>query len=207
MAQTDSAKVKKVDARIERSRALIIDAFERLVMEQPFEKITVSAIAREAQVDRKTFYQHFGSIEGVLRAIGDNAVTAIVEEVEQEIARERAAGTEDKETIVHTFFQAISEAISSNILVNIALFESVPNEVLISDLRIPLERELISHNIISLDVPEETRNYYFSFTLGGILSAYRSWMRSGGDPFKLDEVSDIATKLTMNGILSVLELN
>lgn len=207
MAQTDAKKAKKVDARIERSRTLIIDAFERLVMSEPFEKITVSAIAREAQVDRKTFYQHFGSIEGVLRAIGDEAVTNIVEEVEQEIARERAAGTEDKETIVHTFFQAVSESISSNILVNIALFEAVPNEVLIAHLRVPLQRELIDHNIITLDIPAETLDYYFSFALGGILSAYRSWMRAGGDPFKLDEVSDIATKLTMNGITSVLELN
>lgn len=197
---------KKVDARIARSRTLIIEAFERLVISQPFDKLTVSAIAREAQVDRKTFYQHFGSIEGVMRAIGDDAVTGIVDEVEQALSQHKV-DPDNTEDLAHVFFDAVNDSISSNILVNIALFEAVPNEVLISHLRAPLERELIERNLITLDVPEETLSYYFAFVLGGILSAYRTWMKLGGDPFKLDEVSDIATELAMNGVAQVIKIN
>lgn len=206
MSQSASVKPKKVDARIERSRALIIDAFERLVITQPFEKLTVSAIAREAQVDRKTFYQHFGSIEGVMRAIGDDAVMGIMNEVEHELAQHKIDAS-DKYELAHAFFKAVSESVSSNILVNIALFEAVPNEVLISHLRAPLERELLARKTITLNVPEETLNYYFSFVLGGILAIYRSWMKESGDPFRLDEISDIATALAMDGISSVLKVN
>lgn len=206
MVQTSSVKPKKVDARIERSRGLIIEAFERLVISQPFDKLTVSSIAREAQVDRKTFYQHFGSIEGVMRAIGDDAVTGIIAEVETELAAHQIDPT-NKQELAHAFFRAVSKSISSNILVNIALFEAVPNEVLISHLRAPLQRELIERNLASLDVPEDKQNYFYSFVLGGILSIYRAWMKDSGDPFKLDEVSDIATELAMNGISSVLEIN
>lgn len=196
---------KKVDARIERSRALIIDAFERLVMSQPYDKITVSAIAREAQVDRKTFYQHFGSIEGVTKAIGDEAVVGIVAEVEQAL-KQHEIDSADKEALAHAFFRAVSDSISSNLLVNIALFEAVPNEVLISHLRVPLQRELMERNLIDFNMPEEQINYYFSFELGGILSVYRSWMKEGGDPFKLDEIADIATELAMYGINKTLTL-
>lgn len=206
MAQTTSSKAKKVDARIERSRSLIIEAFERLVTEQPFEKLTVSAIAREAQVDRKTFYQHFGSIEGVIKAIGDDTVTGIVDEVELELSQHKIDPSNTEE-LSHAFFAAVNEALSSNMLVNIALFEVLPNEVLISHLRAPLERELISRNLITIDVPEETRSYYFAFVLGGILAAYRTWMKNGSDPFKLDEVADIATNLAVNGTSNIVKIN
>lgn len=47
---------KKLDRRVVRSRRLIIDAFERLLLKESLEDITVSAIAREADIDRKTFY-------------------------------------------------------------------------------------------------------------------------------------------------------
>lgn len=46
----------RLDRRIVRSRNAILSAFERLLMEKPLADITVSAIAREANVDRKTFY-------------------------------------------------------------------------------------------------------------------------------------------------------
>lgn len=45
----------RIDRRIVRSRNAILSAFERLLMEKPLADITVSAIAREANVDRKTF--------------------------------------------------------------------------------------------------------------------------------------------------------
>lgn len=51
-----------------------MDAFDRLIMATPFEQITVSAVAREADVDRKTFYQHFGTIDGLLDAIVEDVV-------------------------------------------------------------------------------------------------------------------------------------
>lgn len=202
---TGATKHKKVDARIERSRALIIDAFERLVVEESYDKLTVSQIAREAQVDRKTFYQHFGSIEGVMMAIGDEVVVGILDEVELALQQHRINPTDTK-SLVHTFFQAVSEAISGNILVNIALFEAIPNEALIAHLRAPLEREIFARNIIALDIPKEKLDYYFAFELGGILALYRTWMKESGDPFRLEEISDIATKLAMDGLSSILEI-
>ena len=56
----------RLDRRIVRSRNAILSAFERLLMEKPLADITVSAIAREANVDRKTFYVHFGTVDGLL---------------------------------------------------------------------------------------------------------------------------------------------
>ena len=70
-----------VDRRVRRSRRAIVAAFDRLITEVPLEQVTVSAIAREADVDRKTFYQHFGSVDGLLDAIADDVVTGLLDEV------------------------------------------------------------------------------------------------------------------------------
>ena len=63
-------------------------AFDRLIMEVPFDQITVSAIAREADVDRKTFYQHFGTVDRLLDAIAEDVVSELLDEVES-MTRER----------------------------------------------------------------------------------------------------------------------
>ena len=54
---------KRTDKRVMRSRKVMIDAFEHLLRAKPYEDITVTDIAREADVDRKTFYKHFGSLD------------------------------------------------------------------------------------------------------------------------------------------------
>ena len=66
----------RLDRRIVRSRNAILSAFERLLMEKPLADITVSAIAREANVDRKTFYVHFGTVDGLLDAIAADVASS-----------------------------------------------------------------------------------------------------------------------------------
>ena len=45
------------------------------------DSITVTDIARKADVDRKTFYKHFGSIDGLLAYVLDSHIDDIVEDV------------------------------------------------------------------------------------------------------------------------------
>lgn len=206
MAQNTSTKPKKLDARIERSRALIIEAFENLVLKEPFEKLTVSKIAREAQVDRKTFYQHFGSIDGVLRAVGSSAVDNIADEVEEMLSKHEI-DPNDKEGLARAFFSAVNESISNNMLLSIALYEAIPNEKLVSDLREFLEADFKKRKLITLDIPDEKLDYYYAFVFGGILNVYGTWMKAGADPYKLDDVADIATELAMNGVSNLVKIS
>lgn len=37
----------------------IVEAFDALMLEQPFESISVTQVCRQARVSRKTFYNHF----------------------------------------------------------------------------------------------------------------------------------------------------
>ena len=51
--------VEKQDPRITRTRSLILQAFERLLVERGFHALSVQAIAEGAGINRATFYAHF----------------------------------------------------------------------------------------------------------------------------------------------------
>ena len=51
--------IEKQDPRITRTRSLILQAFERLLVEKGFHALSVQAIAEQAGINRATFYAHF----------------------------------------------------------------------------------------------------------------------------------------------------
>ncbi len=64
--ETTTVKAKKLDRRQIRTKRRIREALMALVMEKPTEKITIKELAERADIDRKTFYLHYGSIGEVL---------------------------------------------------------------------------------------------------------------------------------------------
>lgn len=56
----------KVDRRILRTRRMLSEAILALIVEQPYESITVSDITARADINRATFYHHFQTIDELL---------------------------------------------------------------------------------------------------------------------------------------------
>lgn len=57
------------DRRFVKNRKALEQAFIRLALKKPYSHITVTDIAKEAGVNRMTFYSHYASIEDVIREI------------------------------------------------------------------------------------------------------------------------------------------
>ena len=57
------------DLRIRRTKESIRESLKQMVMEMPYEKITVKALAERAFINRNTFYLHYESTDDVLREI------------------------------------------------------------------------------------------------------------------------------------------
>ena len=192
----------RIDRRIVRSRNAILSAFERLLMEKPLADITVSAIAREANVDRKTFYVHFGTVDGLLDAIAVDVVEMIVDSVEKTLAsmdgdtNERALGA------AATFFKTVNEALCNNLLLNRQLIENIPLDDFMARLRVPLEHEIAESGLLPEGIKDEMFEYYLAFLLSGIIGIYRTWALSDGS-VALERVSAVANDLTLNGLSSL----
>lgn len=192
----------RVDRRIVRSRSAILSAFERLLVKKPLADITVSAIAREANVDRKTFYVHFGTVDGLLDAIAEDVVVKIVDSVEVTLEQAPAEPAQRALEAFATFFAAINDAIRENLVLNRQLFENIPLEDFMSRLRTPLERELQERGIIPDSLKDDMFDYYVAFLLSGIIGIYRTWALSDGS-VDIERVSKVANQLTVDGLRSL----
>lgn len=65
---------RKLDRRTIYTRNTVKDALLELLEEQPYEKITVASLCRQAEITRATFYLHFQSLDEVLDELMDEAL-------------------------------------------------------------------------------------------------------------------------------------
>ena len=78
-----TATEKKPDRRVRRSQKLLFDALMELILEKPYESVTVSEIVERADVARATFYLHYDDKDALLLSSLDALVENIVEEVKK----------------------------------------------------------------------------------------------------------------------------
>lgn len=192
----------RIDRRIVRSRNAILSAFERLLMEKPLADITVSAIAREANVDRKTFYVHFGTVDGLLDAIAVDVVEMIVDSVEKTLASMDGDTNEHALGAAATFFKTVNEALCNNLVLNRQLIENIPIDDFMARLRAPFEHEIAERDLLPHGLKDEMFDYYLAFLLSGIIGIYRTWALSD-DSVPIERVSEVANDLTLNGLSSL----
>ncbi len=193
---------KRVDRRIVRSREAIKGAFERLLGKMPLSDITVSAIAREANIDRKTFYVHFGTVDGLIDSLAEDAVTGVADYVERNVDFKSLDAAKDSDEAARLFFSAVNQAVCSNLVLNRQILENIPLEEFMERVRKPLEREILAREMIPERIKDEMFDYYLSYILSGLIGIYRTWALTD-DGIEIERVSQVANDLTMFGLSSL----
>lgn len=95
----------KSDPRVRRTKQLLQTTLQTLLVEKPFEKITVSEIVKRADVARTTFYAHFESKEALLSTLWEDVHVTFFAELDTQISQ----GAIEVETVMLVFFRAIME--------------------------------------------------------------------------------------------------
>lgn len=156
-----------------------MDGFERLLKRKTLDSITVSDVAREAGVDRKTFYMHFGSIDGLLNAIAEEDVSLIATRAEQLLASFPSQDAQDVQAVAIAFARVLTTGVFEALVDNSHYFKALPIEEILRRARTPLEREVHERNLFGLNLSPDVVNYCITFALGGVLSVYQLWAHEG----------------------------
>ena len=96
---------KKLDRRVQRTRALLRDALMALVQEKGYDAVTVEEITERANLGRTTFYLHYQSKDDLLL---DHHTDFTAHLNLDRLSREQLLGDEPQPEMV-TFLQEISE--------------------------------------------------------------------------------------------------
>ncbi len=192
----------RTDRRVLRSRRLIVAAFERLLETRPYERIGVSAIAQEADIDRKTFYQHYRSVDGLLGAIADDFAAGVLDEVEQ--AAPASPHPEGRERALSAFLEALVRAVTSGLERDRRYMQRVPADVLYGHLSRAFKRQVGERRLLEGVLPERERAGSLAFALGGIFSLLQNLLAD--EPARpAAGVERMAVTLTESGLLGMLD--
>jgi len=165
-----------------RSRRLIREAFEQLLKERGFHKITVTDIVERADLNRSTFYAHYPDIFG------------IVDEMQEEILQQNLElfGQIRYRNILQDpkpYLDCIAVTMEQNLelMQRLGLTENVRRKN--EKLQALMEYDIIHHS----DIPERVQQsalfgIRIHFFLGGILNVYQRWAEGKLD-CTLDQLS------------------
>ncbi len=175
-----------------RSRRLINQAFQELLREKPFEKITVTDIVKRADINRSTFYAHYPDVRGLVEAILEQAVNSSVDLV-------AGLNIQDIFTDPAPFLQSLSLIGAESQ----ELYRLLRNSDFALRQVEKLKTVLLEKAVSTVDIPESIRkspvfHIHINFFIGGILNTYQQWLQGNLDCSVEEIVEQIANLITSN---------
>ena len=153
---------RSTDRRVVRTRKAIREAFFKLMENQDYHKITIASVAREADIDRKTFYLHY-------RSVSDLVDEVIRDEAQKIVAscREALCSDGDKGLDVSKLFQSISLALAPDMTRSKRVLQHVSLQDVLDRLEASLVDVLMEDNVLGLRRDDPYVPYIVSFFLRG----------------------------------------
>ena len=176
-----------MDPRSLRSRKAIKNALCRLVSERDFSSVKALDVAREAGINRSTFYLHYRSLDAVLYEIEDDLIKNVVG-----LTQIKAGAFEDYIKNLAASLLDYSTEIRTVLSSSYAHFQRKLEMVLL-----PLVVGLPYASFAGLHPEEE--GYVITFLLDGSIGTVASFFRNHGSPSKEDAVRLAEQFLTFFG--------
>ncbi len=155
------------DRRVRRTKREIRNALLRIMKKKKISDITVTELAREADIDRRTFYLHYSNIFD------------IVDEIEAEaVARMEDALSNEKYDSME-FFDCLTEIMMENYEYYEVIILDRSYYKLEHDCKDILKKGMTAYFRDSSKLDDLTFNYYLEYTSGGIMDMYTHWIREG----------------------------
>lgn len=152
-----------------RSRRMIREAFDALLQERGFHKITVTDIVARADLNRSTFYAHYPDIYGIVDEMQEEIIQRNMELFRQIRFRNIL---EDPRPYLDCIAATIEENLE--LMQKLGLTENIHRKN--EKFHEMMEYDIIHHS----DIPQQVResdlfHIRVHFFLGGILRVYQRW--------------------------------
>ena len=191
------ARVRAKDRRVVRTKAAIRDALKRLLAEHDFSSITISAIAREANIDRKTFYLHYPSVDAVLdEYFRDRAY---------EMMRRMRADVEAHGGVlsVEILYKELSAGIAEDFEQSKLALAHVPYDLVLDKVESALTEALIADAHLGLAQMGPYLGYCVSFFAAGLVAVYRRWVLADSE-IPLEALAEVTSAAMLEGVNGVV---
>lgn len=181
-----------MDRRILKTRDSIKTAYMDLIITKKNHKITIAELSREANIDRKTFYLHYNSLDDVMTTI----IQEHLLEFEQYINKDHLLqNTIDANIIMH--------AMNLCVMKHIDFYQAVVNhlgfEPIAKQMKEILAQKALETHSDSSTLSERDVKIYCNFLLSGIIAVYTDWFQNNSS-ITLEELEKLTSNVLHNGI-------
>ena len=186
-----------MDRRVIKTKAAIRDVFFELLREKELTKITVAEISRRANIDRKTFYLHYTSVEEILEEFSQERMNELVE-------RLRKTSFFEEPLRLGIIFDVINDMVERDfryykdlVIVGYDAFWDQVHELLVGALM----------NVYGdkVNVSADDFKIYCNFFVSGVIHMYKDYLR---DPEALapERLGRIMIDIARRGVSGVLKM-
>jgi AcrR family transcriptional regulator len=178
-----------LDRRQRKTRYSIEVALLELMKEKSISEITISELANAADVNRKTFYNHFKSVNEVLKSIEEGVVTTIFSMLPEKIT------VENKETI-YDMLKNITDRMEEQMSICQLLNESGEHYYLSERLKEQL-LPYVEFCFSSYLSDNSLIPYINQYMLSGLISLFSEWFKAP-EKFSKERITMLAYSMTIS---------
>lgn len=173
---------KGLNRNAQRSIRLLKEAFMELLAEKPYESITVSNVARKADLNRGTFYAHFDNVDDLMRSVMSDTADTISEFLSKAV---ESGFLEDPLPVL----AQVGAYLDQNRELTRKLVESRSVEPFVLALESRF-REWVQQRIPARTAEEKLACAMLTdYLVGGVLQTYRSWLVGEYPGVEIEEVN------------------
>lgn len=178
------------DLRVRRTLKSIRKAFYQLVLEKSYGEISITELTELAEINRKTFYLHYSSLDDLIKEVEEEIVADILEYIRSDAENLDVAGCVSK------FYHYLNDCnvVQQKLLCDAHyyfFYEDVTDAVLKSN--------AFQRFFDMTKYPEIVRSYSITITF-----IYRNWLKEG-KKISLDELIAYASHLILHGYSGIIQ--
>ena len=164
-------KTTHIDRRVVKTKRAIKEAFAKLLTQKDINDVTISDIAAEAGINRKTFYNYYGGIYEVVGEIEDDIVRLIDKEV-------TGIGFQNSLQSPYLVFEKLTKVINTDTDFFGYLLGMNANVSLESKIADLLKSKFKLFVLQDVEISELRLNLMAEFIISGMVAVYRRWFNS-----------------------------
>lgn len=194
LSDTNPITEAKPDRRILKTKRAIYEALVELMQKKKLNSITVTELAAAANINRKTFYTYYSTVNDVLDEVINELISSLKDLM--------YTMSEDYNMLSPQTLFAFLNTIMSDVDIVRALFTSDNGNMLLNKLQKALQETLLKElidNDIKMNIPPEQYPLISSFVAGGMIYVYYEWITNPNGT-SLDEMARTLTTLIISGV-------
>lgn len=177
------------DLRVVKTIEGIKEAFESLICEKAYEKITVKELCDKARINKKTFYHYYETLDALLAEMQAELSTGFLERIKN------FKLPEDLDKVNREFFlYSAEQGLSYEKITCSVVYRSMRDEM-IAEVNDAGWRDSKRYQRLS----DFEKRLLMDFINNCTLSAYRGWIE-GGKSMPLEEVIEINNRIQLGGV-------